>query len=103
GGVSIGGMIAMQLALQAPGRVERLLISNSSAFPGDKLRARMAEVREKGLEPVADGVIRNWFSAETIAAGGPWMDAVRATFVGGEPQGYAGCCAAIIGFDLRPA
>jgi 3-oxoadipate enol-lactonase len=101
GGISIGGMISMQLALQAPGRVERLIISNSSAFPGDKLRARMAEVREKGLEAVADTVIANWFAPETIAAGGPWMDAVRATFVGGDPQGYIGCCAAIIGFDLR--
>ena len=101
GGISIGGMISMQLALAAPERVERLLISNSSAFPGDKLRTRMAEVRKNGLEPVADGVIRNWFSADTIAAGGPWMEAVRATFVGGEAQGYIGCCAAIIAMDLR--
>lgn len=102
GGISIGGMISMRLALQAPERVERLVISNSSAFPGDKLRARMAEVREKGLEAVADTVIANWFSAETIAAGGPYIEAVRATFVGGEAQGYAGCCAAIIGYDMRP-
>jgi 3-oxoadipate enol-lactonase len=103
GGISIGGMISMQLALIAPERVERLIISNSSAFPGDKLRSRMAEVRENGLEPVADGVIRNWFSAPTVAAGGPYMEAVRATFISGDPQGYIGCCAAIIGFDLRPS
>ena len=103
GGISIGGMISMQLALTAPERVERIIISNSSAFPGDKLRARMAEVRDNGLEPVADGVIRNWFSADAIAKGGPWIDAVRATFVGGQPEGYIGCCAAIIAMDLRPA
>lgn len=103
GGISIGGMISMQIALAAPERVERLIISNSSAFPGDKLRARMAEVREGGLEPVADAVIRNWVSERRIAAGGPWMESVRATFVGGEAQGYIGCCAAIIGFDMRPS
>lgn len=101
GGISIGGMISMQMALLAPERVERLVISNSSAFPGDKLRARMAEVREKGLEAVADTVIANWFEPDTIARGGPYIDAVRATFVGGDPLGYIGCCAAIIGFDLR--
>lgn len=101
GGISIGGMISMQLALGAPERVERLVISNSSAFPGDRLRERMAAIREHGLEPVADTVIANWFSAEAIAAGGPYMEAVRANFVAGEPQGYVGCCAAIIDFDLR--
>lgn len=102
GGISIGGMIAMQLALDTPERVERLIISNSSAYPGDRLRERMDLIRSKGLEAVADQVIANWFSAKAIAAGGPYMESVRATFTGGEAQGYIGCCAAIIAYDQRP-
>jgi 3-oxoadipate enol-lactonase len=102
-GVSIGGMIGMQLALAAPERVDRLVVSNSSAHVGDRLRARIVEVREKGLDALADGVIRNWFSPATLQAGGPYVEAVRACFVGGDPNGYMGCCAAISDMDLRPA
>ena len=70
-GLSIGGMIGMWLAANAPERVERLIVICTSAHMPDAAaayRERARTVRSQGSpEPVADGVIGRWF---TPAVGG---------------------------------
>jgi 3-oxoadipate enol-lactonase len=103
GGVSLGGMVAMWLAANAPDRVDRLVpICTSAYMPQTPWADRAAAVREAGsTEPIADGVVQNWLTPD-YAAGHPddraWL---RGLLVASPPAGYALCCEAIERMDLR--
>ncbi len=65
------------LAANAPDRIDKLILSNTSSYFADKVRwnDRIKTVREKGVGAVADAVMKLWFTAdfrarepETIAA-----------------------------------
>jgi len=100
-GVSLGGMIAMQLALKAPSRVDGLVLACTSArmdpaFWGQ----RVATVRQDGLATVAEAALSRVFS-EPFAADNPAaVDTVRAGMLSMSADGYAGCGAAIRDMDL---
>ena len=106
-GLSIGGMIGMWLAANAPERVERLIVICTSAHMPDaaaayRERARM--VRSQGSpEPVADGVIGRWFTPAWAAANPDTVATFRRMLVATPAEGYAGCCEAIAALDLRSA
>ena len=55
-GVSLGGMVGMALALEAPERVERLVLACTSAHLGPRERwdERARVVRDDGVEAIAD-------------------------------------------------
>jgi 3-oxoadipate enol-lactonase len=97
-GLSIGGMISMWVAARAPERVERLVVFCTSAYLGSAYAERAAAVRERGIEPIADAVIERWFTPgfdpDTVAR-------FRRMLVAIPTEGYAGCCEAIAGMDLR--
>ncbi len=97
-GLSIGGMISMWVAAHAPERVERLVLFCTSAYLGSAYAERAAAVRERGIEPIADAVVERWFTPgfdpDTVAR-------FRRALVATPAEGYAGCCEAIAGMDLR--
>lgn len=102
-GLSLGGMIALQLAASAPERVDRLAIICSTAYlpPAEAWRERAAAVRAGGTAAVADTVVGRWFTPEF--AGSPAAQECRADLLSTPAEGYAGCCEAIATMDLRPA
>ena len=63
-GLSLGGAVGMQLALEAPKRVERLVLSCTAARFGDPQQwlERAATVRSEGLEAIVDAVLGRWFT-----------------------------------------
>jgi 3-oxoadipate enol-lactonase len=97
-GLSIGGMVSMWLAAHAPERVTRLVLFCTSAYLGGAYAERAAAVRERGIEPIADAVIERWFTPgfdpDVVAR-------FRRALVATPAEGYAGCCEAIAGMDLR--
>ena len=103
-GLSLGGMTGMWLAVNAPERVERLVLLCTSAMLSRDhdwpLRART--VREQGTGAVADAVVGRWFTAEYIAANPETVTRMRAMVADTPPEGYAGCCDAIHAMDLEP-
>ncbi len=103
-GLSIGGMIGQWLAINAPERIERLVLLCTSAHlpPSAAFIERAAVVRASGSpEVLADAVIGRWFT-EPFAAAHPDIAArYRAMIAATAPEGYAGCCEAIAGLDLR--
>jgi 3-oxoadipate enol-lactonase len=105
-GVSIGGMISMWVAQNAPERVQRaVLCCTTSKFPAetaDVYRERAEIVREKGVEEVADGAIDRWFTPGFRASRPDVVGRVRAGLVATSSEGYAGCCEALAAMDLRP-
>jgi 3-oxoadipate enol-lactonase len=104
GGLSLGGMIGMWLAVNEPERIERLVLICTSAYmpPASAWQERAAAVLEAGsTEPVADGVVERWLTPG-FAAEHPDVRAwLRAMLVGCAPNGYAWCCGAIERMDLR--
>ncbi|MGH2868460.1 MAG: 3-oxoadipate enol-lactonase [Solirubrobacteraceae bacterium] len=104
-GLSIGGMIGQWLAVHFPERVRALvLICTAARVPAPAAyRDRAATVREAGTpEAVADVVLARWFTAPYAGAHPELMASFRAMIAATPAEGYAGCCEAIAGLDLRP-
>ena len=64
-GLSMGGMVGQWLGAQAPGRVRRLVLANTSCyFPAkDIWNDRIALVRRQGVTAIADATMERWFTA----------------------------------------
>ena len=102
-GLSLGGATGMWLAVNAPDRIERLVLACTSPRFGEPEqwldRARI--VRSEGLEAIADAVVRRWFTPrfrnerQTVAA------RFRAGLVGTSTEAYAACCEALAAWDFR--
>ena len=103
-GVSLGGMIAMWLGINAPRRVERLVLCCTSARlgPPESWADRARLVREQGTQAVADAVVSRWLTPAYAARHPELRARLRATIVATPAEGYAGCCAAIEHMDLEP-
>lgn len=96
GGVSLGGMMAMELALLAPKRVSALvLICTSAQMDSANWAMRVEKVRQEGMQAIADLAISRFFSPDFIAAGSVYVEATRAALLSMSSHGYAGCGAAI--------
>lgn len=97
-GVSLGGMIGMELALRAPGRIEKLLpICTSATMDSASWNDRIAKVRGEGMAAIADLAMGRFLSD---AAEPAIYEAVRGQLLAMDAQGYAGCGAAIRDMDL---
>jgi 3-oxoadipate enol-lactonase/4-carboxymuconolactone decarboxylase len=95
-GLSIGGMIGMWLGANAGDRIERLVLTNTSAWMDPKGMAdRIATVRAQGMQAIADAVIARWFTPTFAARGTEHQATARQTLLAIDPAGYTGCCAAI--------
>jgi len=104
-GLSLGGMTGMWLAVNAPERLDRLVLLCTSAQlgPAETWRERAETVRAQGTEAVAEAGVGRWLTEryrdehpDTAA----WLrDMIAAT----PDAGYAACCAVIEHMDLTPA
>ncbi len=105
-GISLGGMIGIWLAAEAPERVESLVALCSSAHPGgeEAWRRRAAIVTKAGsTRPIAEGVVSRWITAETAAADPALMARLREMLEASSPAGYPACCMVLASLDLREA
>ena len=96
-GLSMGGAIGQWLALNAPDRVSRLVLANTSPQFGPRTNweSRIRTVAEKGMAGLVDIVMPRFFSSDTLTRGDAYANAVRSVFLGTDPVGYTGCCAAL--------
>jgi len=95
-GVSLGGMIAMRMALDAPTRVAGLvLVCTSATMDPAAWQARVDTVRADGVDGIAD-LAMSRFLSPTFSREHPAVAAtIRRGLLSMEPAGYAGCGAAI--------
>ena len=65
-GLSMGGMVGMWLGANAPQRINRLILSNTSAYFADKeiWNGRIETVQEKGLASIVGGTMERWFTKD---------------------------------------
>lgn len=102
-GLSIGGMVGMWLAANAPARIGRLVLCCTSASLEPQLwRDRAAAVRSGGMAALSRQIAGRWFTPGYRAAHPATLARFEATLEEVAPEGYAGCCDAIAAMDLRP-
>lgn len=103
-GSSLGAMVGLWLAINAPARIERLIVICSSAHapPPSRWLERAAAVRAAGsTAAVADAVLERWFTPNFAKASPEAVEPAAAMLRATPAEGYAGCCAVVAGLDLR--
>jgi 3-oxoadipate enol-lactonase len=99
-GLSIGGLIAQSLAVQAPARVSSLILCDTAMVipPTELWHQRAAIARREGLESLVEAVLSRWVTASF--QGTPEAVGLRAMLRRTAPDGYAGAAEAIAAADL---
>lgn len=103
-GLSLGGLVAQQVALQRPDLVASLVLAGSVAvYPEsmrDMWRDRARTARAGGLQTLVPAMVEMWFTAELAASGDPRVAQARQTFMTTAPEGYARACEVLATVDL---
>ncbi|WP_084963577.1 3-oxoadipate enol-lactonase [Thermoactinospora rubra] len=100
-GVSLGGAIGATLAVRHPERLRSLALVCSSARFGEPegWRERAELVRAQGTAPLLEAAAGRWFPSGGTAE--PLARALLGDLEAADPVGYAACCDALAGYDLR--
>ena len=102
-GLSMGGMIGMTLALQAPERVRSLLLCDTAAeMPAGIWDDRIAMARAKGIAPLLEPTMARWFTPEFHASSPETIAWIRGIASGTATDGYIACAEAIKAMRLVP-
>jgi 3-oxoadipate enol-lactonase len=98
-GLSLGGMVGMWLAVNAPERIDRLVLCCTAAAlpPPEHWHTRAAIVRRDGMAAVAEAVLARWFPHDVPAS---LVEQYRRQLLATPAEGYAGCCEALAGVAL---
>jgi 3-oxoadipate enol-lactonase len=101
-GLSIGGMTGMWLAVNAPQRLNNLVLSNTAPKIGqlDTWNDRIRAVREGGTKAVAVQVVERWFTPEFRARHPDKVAKTRQMIESTSTGGYVGSCAAVRDFNF---
>jgi len=104
-GISLGGLISLWLASNAPGAVSKLIACNTAARLGSERlwSERIEAVERGGMAAVRETVMSRFFAPGFELRYPGALASVRRVFAEIDPVGYAGCCAALRDADLTGA
>ena len=102
-GLSMGGMIGMWLGVNAPERLNKLVLCNTGARIGtlETWHARIEAVRKNGMKSVAPPIIERWFTPAFRQNAPEKMANILKMIEEANADGYVECCAAVRDFDYR--
>jgi 3-oxoadipate enol-lactonase len=102
-GLSVGGMIGMVLAMEAPQRLHRMVLTNTAAKIGTKesWNTRIDTVRSKGMKEIAPITRDRWFTKQFQSASPEAVAKTMRVVESLDPEGYVGGCCAVRDFDFR--
>jgi 3-oxoadipate enol-lactonase / 4-carboxymuconolactone decarboxylase len=100
-GLSLGGAIGQWVAAHAPERLTHLILANTSPqfVPRSNWETRITTVQKGGMSAVVELAMQRFFSSDTLAKKNPHVGSARSVFLGTDPVGYLGCCAALRDMD----
>ena len=101
-GLSLGGMVAMRLAVREPQRLDRLALLATSAKPDPQpYLDRAGVVRSGGTAPLASTVASRWLTPEYAGEHPSLVAQLEAMIAGADDEGYASCAEVVASVDLR--
>ena len=104
-GMSLGGLVAQQIATARPELVaSAFLVDTVPVYPEplrQMWRERAQTARTSGLDSLVDPMVAMWFSPELADAGDQRVLQACSTFRGTDPEGYARSCDLLAEVDLR--
>ena len=102
-GLSLGAMVAMDIAARHPDRVDRLaLLCTTAHFENQgPWIERAATVRAGGMTAIAETVVGRWLTPTYAEAHGDEVEGFVAMLESTEPESYARCGEAIGAMDQR--
>ena len=101
-GLSLGGALGQWLGVHAGDRLKSLILANTSPrfATSQNWQSRIDAVRSGGMAAIVEVVMQRFFSAESLVRQLASVANIRSVFLGTQPEGYIGCCAALRGFDF---
>ncbi len=106
-GISLGGLVAQQLASSCPDLVDRLVLIDTTPRYTDEMRAawktRAATARQAGVRAMVADLLKIWFSAAAVAESIPAVEYVNSALSSCSGEAYALACEALEAADLREA
>ena len=103
-GLSMGGMVAQQLAVRHPDLIRSIVIANSSSYFDHTARAlwkaRIETVLNLGMGAISEGAMQRWFSPEFREEDTASVAALRKVLEATDPRAYAASCEAVSQIDF---
>ena len=102
-GLSMGGATGMWLATNAPERIERLVLCNTTPWlgPPATMNTRIETLLRDGMPALVEAILERWFTAEFRTHEPQAVDRIRRMLLTTPVDGYVGCCEALRDMDQR--
>lgn len=104
-GLSMGGMVALELATTIPDRVDGLVLCSTTAKVDETVRAILGTCEEAidaaGMEGFAAGMVQQIFSPQILTDPPSVVERYIAGLRGGDPDGFKAAATAIAGHDTE--
>ena len=104
-GISMGGAVAQQVALDAPERIASLtLIDTTSGYDdadAKQFLKRADKARSQGMKELAAGTMERWLGERFRKQHPHKTERIRALVEHADPEGFAAACEALAMFDVR--
>jgi 3-oxoadipate enol-lactonase len=102
-GLSMGGMVALGLALDSPTRLRSIAVCDARAEATEEYNEgwvqRIAIVRKGGVAALVDRTLGRWFTPQFVSRPSPALTKMRAMMSATSRAGYCGCAAALQTLD----
>lgn len=104
-GISVGGLIAQDVAANWPERVSKLVLCDTAAKIGtvEMWNQRISTLHTDGMEALADAILSRWFAPGFGSQNPAAYRGYRHMLTRTPVTGYTGTCAAIRDADLTAA
>jgi len=102
-GLSMGGMVGQWLGANAPERLGKIVLANTTCHYPDPTnwQNRIKAVREGGIAAVADTIIAGWLTADFREREPQIAERLKAMLSATPVEGYLASCEALSTLDLR--
>lgn len=102
-GISLGGMVGMELGARRPTGLKKLVLSHTAAeFDAGIWDQRISTLKTGGMSAIIDGVIGRFFTPDFVSKNNVRLKRIRNIALSQAANGYSACCAAIRDMDLYP-